>query len=114
MSGVNLVNDVVAFVIEILLLFALGYIGFQKAPGPLWARVAMAVVLPLVMALLWGVFAAPKSRTRLTMPWLLGFKIAAFSAGTWAFYAAGQPMWALAFGAIAAAHLGVATATGRV
>ncbi len=106
-------NAVLAFALEIGLLVALAYAGWQ-AGGVVWQRVALMVALPGILAVLWGVFAAPTSKTRLSMPWILLFKIVAFGSGAVALYAADQPVWAVGFGVLSAGGLVLATAIKQV
>jgi hypothetical protein len=48
------------FFLEMAALAALGYWGFQVGAGPL-ARVALGVGAPLIAAVVWGLFVAPKA-----------------------------------------------------
>jgi hypothetical protein len=59
---------------------------------------------------LWAVWGAPKSRHRLPLPALLGFKLAMFGLATAAFGLAGQPQGAVWFAVAALVHLGLAAA----
>ena len=55
------VNDVVAFVVEVGVLVLLAWAGFT-AEAPVVVRVMLGGGLPVVAAVLWGVFAAPRAR----------------------------------------------------
>ncbi|GEN81392.1 YrdB family protein [Actinotalea fermentans] len=54
-------NDLLAFLVELAALAVLCAFGFQVG-GPTAARVALGVGLPLVAAVAWGLFAAPRAR----------------------------------------------------
>jgi hypothetical protein len=113
LSPIQLANGVVAFLVELGLLVAVGYASFQL-PGQQWWRTLLAAVIPLLVLLIWAEYAAPKAAHRLKMPWLLLFKAVLFGVGVAALYWAGQPKWAIVFGVVAATHLAIATATGNV
>ena len=53
-------NDVFRFVLELCMLAALGYGGFESASGLL--AYVLAIALPLAAAVVWGMFIAPKAR----------------------------------------------------
>jgi len=54
-------NDVVAFLVELLVLALLAWAGF--AADASWAvRLLLGIGLPLVAAVAWGLFAAPRAR----------------------------------------------------
>jgi hypothetical protein len=54
-------------------------------------------LLPLIAATLWGVYAAPKSKTRLTNPSLILFKLALFAITAFLIYQTGHGHLALIF-----------------
>src|ERR687890_101899 len=54
------INLVLRFVLEVCALAALAYGGWH-VPGPLWSRLVLAVLLPLVAAVAWGRWVAPKA-----------------------------------------------------
>ncbi len=60
--GVN-ANDVVAFFVELAALALLGLWGY-RAGGAVWAQVLLGIALPLLAAILWGLFAAPRAQFR--------------------------------------------------
>jgi hypothetical protein len=72
-------NDVVAFLVEIVTLGLLGVAGWQ-ASGSTPVSVLRAVGLPLVAAVLWGVFAAPRAVVS-SGPLRLGVKVLVLGAG---------------------------------
>ena len=50
-------NLLVRFLLELVMLAVFGYWGYHRFPG--WQGVAAAVALPLLAAVLWGVFRIP-------------------------------------------------------
>ncbi|MFD0328689.1 YrdB family protein [Streptacidiphilus monticola] len=65
-------NELLAFVIEVLALLALGWWGAHAAGW--W----LALLLPLAAAVLWGLFAAPKATFRVALPAVLAVKAVVF------------------------------------
>lgn len=85
METIKVINTGLSFLLELLVLVIFGYFGYQlNLPG--WARVLAAASIPLVFAILWGIFAAPNSGRRLTGMSLLAFKIVVFGAAILALY----------------------------
>jgi len=72
-------NDVVAFFVEIGALALLASAG-AGVDGPMALRVALAIALPVVAAVLWGLFAAPRARIR-SVPLQLATKVLVLGAG---------------------------------
>ena len=88
-------NDVVAFLVEIAVLILLAWAGAQ-VDGPTVLRVALAVALPVVAAVLWGLFAAPRARIH-SVPLQLATKVLVLGAGVAAGYLVLPTAWAVAF-----------------
>lgn len=68
----------ISFLLEIALLILAGYWGFQQGESTL-ANYIFAITLPAIIATLWGIFNAPKSKRRLKNPFRTIFKLALFS-----------------------------------
>ncbi|HET6765423.1 MAG TPA: DUF2568 domain-containing protein [Longimicrobiaceae bacterium] len=102
----NPINLVLRFALELCMLAALAYGGWNVVPFP--ACFAAAVLLPLAAAAVWAVFRVPgdggkpriavSGRTRLAQEAMLFLGAAALLAG------AGRPLLALAFAAATAIH----------
>lgn len=76
------------FLLELVLLFALGYWGFQAQPPAMgWI---LGLGAPLLAAVIWGVWIAPKSQRRLHDPLRQFVEIALFAAAVLALIAAQQ------------------------
>lgn len=78
-----------------------------------WWRFVLAIAVIAAAIVLWAIWAAPRSATRLKMPWLYVFKIAIFAVGVAALVVAGQPVWAAVFGALVALNLGLGLLWGQ-
>lgn len=84
MTGVGPVGGLVLAVrlaLELAALATLGYAGWT-VPGALLARVVLAVGLPVVAAVVWGRWVAPRAPRRLPDPAKLGVALAVFTAAT--------------------------------
>jgi hypothetical protein len=107
--GFHPANLVFRFLLELSALGALGYWGWAQHHG--WLRILMAFGVPLVAAVLWHTFAVPGDRSRsgkapVAVPGFvrLVLELAVFGAGSWALYAAGQAVPALALGIAVVLH----------
>ena len=92
-------NLALSFLLELCLLAALGYWGIQTGQGTL-AKIALGVGAPLLVAVVWGVFCAPKAAKRLHGPALHVVELALFGAAALALAVAGQPVLAVTFAAL--------------
>lgn len=100
-------NLALAFLLELAMLAALAFAGWM-ASDVFWLRLVLAIALPGLAIVLWGLFAAPRSARRLEGRALLGFKIIIFAVAAAALWAAGQALAAVVFGALVAINLGLA------
>jgi uncharacterized protein DUF2568 len=83
------------------MLAALAYWGFRVGDGVgAWA---LGIGAPLLAAVVWGAFVAPKARWPVSIPVRLVIELALFGAAAVALAAAGQPLPALALGVAALA-----------
>ena len=103
------------FVLELCALAALAYGGWH-VPGPGWVRLLVAVALPVVAAVVWGQWVAPKARRPIPDPLRLVPEWLVFGGAAVALAVTGHPIMAtllavLAAGNRVALHL-LATTTG--
>lgn len=102
----NALNLALRFVLELMILYALAYWGWTQHDGPL--RVVMAIGLPLIAALLWGVFRTPGDHGQglVDVPGAirLVLELALFAAGVLAFYYSERETWAALFGTVVLLH----------
>jgi hypothetical protein len=100
LKGTNLA---LRFLLELAALGALGYWGYQTGTGSL-SRIALAIGAPLLAAVIWGLFVAPKATFATHGALRLGLQLLVFGAAALALADAGQATLAIMFGAIAAAN----------
>lgn len=81
----KVINQVVAFSLELCMLYMLGNWGYLHGKGTGW-KYGMAIGLPVLAMVLWGYFAAPKSEHRLIFPCLTVFKVVLFSLTAFVWY----------------------------
>ncbi len=89
-----------AFSLELAMFVVLGYWGFQAGKTTFW-KYGLAVALPLVAIVLWGIFAAPKSEQRLDTPYRLVFELALFLLAAFLLYKSGFTRLAIGFASAA-------------
>ncbi|MBK9510916.1 MAG: YrdB family protein [Cytophagaceae bacterium] len=85
MQIIKLINHPLAFGLELVLFFGVGYWGYFQCKTTL-AKWGIAILCFMILVILWALFAAPKSGMRLKYPMLNIFKLLIFSAGTFAFW----------------------------
>jgi hypothetical protein len=73
-----------------------GVLGFATGGG-LPAKIGLGVGVPLLAAVLWGVFESPRASLPLPEPWHLLLALAFFGCAAAALYAAGRARVALVF-----------------
>ena len=77
------------------------YFGFQKGNG-LFTKYGFAIILTLLAVVLWAYWAAPKSKNRLTMPYLAMFRLSLFFLASYILYRCGQTKFALILAIVSA------------
>ena len=107
--GSHPVNLAIRFLLEIIGLAALAWLGWQlgkRAYGYLFA-----IGFPLLAAGLWGLFAVPDDRSRsgeavVVIPGILRFllELGFFAVATWSFFSVGAGKVAWAYAAVVLAH----------
>lgn len=91
-------NHALRFALEVVALAALSYWGFHAGRG-IVADTVLGVGASVLAAVVWGVFAAPKSDRRLRGGPLLGVQTAVFAAAAAAIAATGHAVLAATFAA---------------
>jgi hypothetical protein len=104
----HLVNEALAFLMELLALAALAWWGAVTGSG-LFLSLLLGIGLPLVAAVLWGATASPKARVRLPLAYVLAVKAVVFGAAMLALDGLGHRTLAILYGVLAAANTVVAT-----
>jgi hypothetical protein len=94
MTILRIINMMVRFVLELCLLAAVAYWGFQLAGG--WPiRLAAGIGAPLLVATVWGLLIAPKAKRRLAEPWRFLCELVLFGLGAAALVMAARPSLAI-------------------
>jgi len=105
--GSHPINLAFRFLFELSALLAMDVWGWQQSEGRL--RLVLAVTIPLIAAILWGVFAVPNDPSRsgtapIAIPGILRLALesAIFAFATWALYDIGaiQLSWILGIAVI--------------
>ena len=91
-------NLAVRFLLELCLLAALAYAGLQ-------VNIVLAILAPLVAAVVWGLFVSPKARFPLSRPLWVGVQIVLFGAAVAGLVASGQGVLGSIFGVAVAVNL---------
>ncbi|MGN6569147.1 MAG: YrdB family protein, partial [Flavipsychrobacter sp.] len=74
MHFIKSIHLAVAFLLELAMLFCLGYYGFHSGDSALQSW-AIGIGLPVAVILVWGLFAAPRAQRRLPVVYLIPFKL---------------------------------------
>lgn len=102
----NPVNLALRFALELAALAAMAYWGWTVHSGV--ARALWAVGLPLLAAIVWGVFRVPNDPGNAPVavpgPVRLLIEAAVFGGATWCLYDAGRPALAATFGVVVLLH----------
>ena len=107
--GSHPINLIVRFVLELCALATAGYWGWAVQPGP--GRYLLAFGLPLLLMILWGVFAVPDDPSRsgralVPVPGVLRLilELAVFAFVAWALYDVGRPLLGLILAWVTVVH----------
>ena len=89
-------NLALSFLLELCVLVALGYWGFQTGQGTI-AKIGLGIGAPMLAVVVWALFGAPKSVWQLQGPWFLILRVVFFGSAAVALFAAGQRVSGVAF-----------------
>lgn len=84
-------NYTIRFLLELCALAALGYWGFTIGQN-LALKILLGLGAPLLAAVAWGAFVAPKARWPAREPWRLLVEVVVFGAASAALWASGHPL----------------------
>ncbi|MDQ2904863.1 MAG: YrdB family protein [Chloroflexota bacterium] len=90
------VNLTLSFLLELCVLVALGYWGFQIGQGTI-TKIGLGIGAPVLAVVVWALFGAPRSARRLQGPWLLLLRVVFFGSAAVALFSAGQQVLGIAF-----------------
>jgi hypothetical protein len=102
-SSVRVFNLGLRFAFELCALAALAYGGWHVG-GPLWLRILVAVALPLLAAVVWGRWVAPKASHPIPDPQRLIPEWLVFGGATVALAVTGHPFLAAILAVLAAVN----------
>lgn len=94
------INQIIYFLMELSMLGSLAYWGFQSSQHS-YLKYVSAIGLPLLAAVLWGVFAAPRSDYRLAPPYRSLFALTLFGLSFFLLYRTGHSRLAITLGIVA-------------
>jgi hypothetical protein len=101
LSVIKTGNLALAFLLELCILAALGDWGVQTGSSPL-AKAILGIGTPLLAAVTWGLFLAPKATVRTPRPVYVALKATIFILAMLALAVAGHPTLAWIFAVITA------------
>lgn len=87
---VKMANLALRFLLELCVLAAVGYWGWQAGRGVV-GKLGLGIGAPLLVAVVWGKFGSPQASVPLTGPLHLLLELVLFGSGPVALYAAGEP-----------------------
>ena len=90
MAFAKSINLALSFLLELCMLAAFAYWGFTAGDGTL-AKIMLGVGVPLLVAMVWGVWLAPKSTRKLGEPYNFIVKVVLIAISIIMLYVAGQP-----------------------
>ena len=90
MDVLKALNLLVRFLLELCMLAAVGYWGFKTQSG--WGmKIVFGIGLPILIAVLWGLFIAPKAIYALRGISYLALEMILLGSGAVALFASGKP-----------------------
>lgn len=93
------INLGLRFLLELALLYSFGYWGFHVAHGIL-AGIGLGLGIPLLVAILWGLFLSPKASVQISAPGRLGLEMVLFGFAVGALYSLGFTSASMIFGMV--------------
>jgi hypothetical protein len=96
MDALKMANLALAFALELAALAAFAWWGYQAGDGTL-AKIALAVGAPLLVAVFWGLFVAPRAMFQRAPSVKFILALLVFAAATIALFATGQTALAWIF-----------------
>ncbi|WP_145905087.1 YrdB family protein [Kitasatospora viridis] len=111
--GIRVANELLAFLLELAALGALSWWGWAVGPN-LAVRLLLTLGAPLLAAVLWGRYAAPRATVKLPLAGVLVVKAVVFLAASAALWAVAGAVAGTVFGAVCLVNTTLAyTVVGR-
>jgi hypothetical protein len=99
MNVAKAINLALSFLLELCMLAAFAYWAFMAGDGFL-AMIMLGIGVPLLVAVVWGVWLAPKSTRKLGEPYNFIVKVVLIALSIIALFVAGQTMLAIIFAVV--------------
>ena len=99
MNILQAANLALAFLLELCALASFAYWGFNASDSTV-VRIVLGIGTPVLAAVVWGIFAAPRSARRLRGDAYLAFKVVFFALAVLALIVSGQVNLALVFAVV--------------
>lgn len=90
MDALKMLNLAVRFLLELCMLAAVAFWGFKTQSGWLM-KILLGIGLPVLIAVLWGTFLAPKATRPLSGASFLTLELILFASGSLSLFASGKP-----------------------
>lgn len=107
--GAHPINLTVRFLLELIALFVFSLWGYEMAQG--WIGYALAILLPILSAVVWGVFAVPNDPSRsgrapIPVPGIIRLiiELLFFGSAAWALAALGYTWYFRVFASVVVIH----------
>lgn len=100
MESLKLLNLGFRFLLELCILVIFGYWGFKTGGNSTVMKFLLGMGSPILFAVVWGIFLAPKSSMQLGEPWKFLMELIVFGFAGWALYSTGKINLTIAFGVI--------------
>ena len=105
-------NLALAFFLELGVLAALGFWGFQTGQGTI-ARIALGIGAPVVAVVVWALFGSPQATWHLDGIFRLLLEVVFFGSAAVALFAAGQHVLGVVFALLFVLNTALASAMGQ-
>ena len=99
-------NLALRFLLELGALAALGYWG-ATVPGTIWLRIVLAIGIPALTAVVWGMFIAPRARIVIPEGWRHTLALLVFAAASLALFDRDELLLAVILAGLAALNAGL-------
>jgi hypothetical protein len=93
-------NLAIRFILELVILFSLGYWGFHFDSG-LIIKIILGIGLPLIAAIIWGMTISPKAKIRLPLIGILIIEFIIFGTAVLCLISSGIKVFPMIFGIVA-------------
>lgn len=108
LSLLKTANLALSFGLELVMLGALAIWGIVTGDTTL-SRWVLGLGSPVLAAVIWGIWLAPRSDLRLEVPWLVMAQLVIFAVAAVALYIAGYPRFAISFALLVALNVTLTT-----